>query len=1451
MDIELQKQVDSLLRILDNITDDTILKSCYKCCLRVLHPNTSIKYMNHMFSKIKRTPCYQNSHIKTFFQQLQNLLLSLDDNKKRRFLYHFNKNIKFYLENRNLVRKPKTPLLGDIRKYEYLPEFEKQEKQLFNGKIFEYMDPDVRLFMDDDERRRMKIKFNIYEDSVEDYHVHDYDFGDYKSIRFNSSRNTGNTERKKPTFDNIDPFPNFPKETEPSENIGSIPVDIKKEQPFKLNEQYMNSLNSKERSEYLIKYIEKTLTSRYEKEIVYFISRLYQRFKKFGKNVIYLVKGGHATRLYLEYLSRLLKKDLKYLQPDTSDWDTGIYINPELKSNEWNKILDEVNSIVKDEIDTFNKNFTSTQKDTLKSINDKYFRVITDDSVRIELLTSNMCQNRQCEKIKKGCKCVQKIPYVFSESYNYTIPSDFILHRIKFNVQILNNMRRISTECIDISIEKENSMNLRKLWIDRFKILHRPVLILISHGYEIPIPSLEYLNMEEQSMINELESAGPNHPGYRKLKKRKERVKKLNEAMCYFEGTVFDGKKLNDYNQLESKCASNNINISKCNINSTVNEWINKTTNMKDITKNQIINLILKLVSNVTEIYFGDEFIARNILFSFRKTQLCSILIWYFKILYHYLTEEQMAEYLNVRFTQNNNTKYDYLVEVEIYLVSLIDDIDLNLKEGILLLDDDINKWREEHRDRLLTYFLHRMFGICIKKRIQLQLENTLRDIERHLDKNIVMFIIGGESVKLHYPGLFETPDYDIEVIHEISTSKSNITKTILYIHERLETLTDELNKNFKFKCFIDVTHTRYKARVFQQHYGVKIVFYANYKYTLKNVTHEGKANLFEIKVFTHDNNGLQIAVRKYNNDKMVPFEVVKNKNIVNKNGLGYASISALQSEFDFRKGKRGNTIKDYIDMIRGRLIKRIKTQAGGNDDNDEIVQPMNVEDRETEVNVVVNTDVNQQIKNVFHLTIDELDQYPNIKSRIDTLINDCGFSYSDCSGYDTCKSYSVICIDKEMLIGNLNTSLHDMLENANEKTNFLKHLNDYPEYIVGYAKLVQISENSDSAEIYDVCVSNNDRKKGYSNDLFNYILKYTDKNKLWLGIELENPLFNMVIRLYAKYGFKSPMVTQHTSFGKEIGFLVIGLTWIRGESFNYTETIKNAIELRNINSNICMYPIHIHETVLTKLRSYLDKDVEYAGQLLIDRFIEKDGIRYGNLVYPTRTEIKGTNVGENGQLFYNTPLPKSYISFHTHPDICYQTLGCYIGWPSGQDIANIVDAYPRPTIHFVIAKEGIYSIKFNIKFLKIAEYIPQRCRSLLFKAIKDRFDHIDPYRSVIHRNRNRRSREEQIKIFIEHSNGFSLSDISSSLRGTGCLNNVSLTTKIFNIKYLDWENAEQRYIDDMLYTKITNPKCPNIYSSEFNPLEDSLYIHENQSHQAFTYTEEYIGKAENWVDPN
>ncbi len=121
--------------------------------------------------------------------------------------------------------------------------------------------------------------------------------------------------------------------------------------------------------------------------------------------------------------------------------------------------------------------------------------------------------------------------------------------------------------------------------------------------------------------------------------------------------------------------------------------------------------------------------------------------------------------------------------------------------------------------------------------------------------------------------------------------------------------------------------------------------------------------------------------------------------------------------------------------------------------------------------------------------------------------------------------------------------------------------------------------------------------------------------------------------------------------------------------------------------------------------------------------------------------------------------IPFDTLSFHTHPDLCYRTLGCYIGWPSSQDMILLLQSYfsARPTLlHLVSTAEGIWAMQLTPVFQKILSYLHvtnrEPCIQTIIDLVLDKFTRLHDMRQLnivppLLRSKFKRDYETLVKI--------------------------------------------------------------------------------------------------------
>ena len=86
---------------------------------------------------------------------------------------------------------------------------------------------------------------------------------------------------------------------------------------------------------------------------------------------------------------------------------------------------------------------------------------------------------------------------------------------------------------------------------------------------------------------------------------------------------------------------------------------------------------------------------------------------------------------------------------------------------------------------------------------------------------------------------------------------------------------------------------------------------------------------------------------------------------------------------------------------------------------------------------------------------------------------------------------------------------------------------------------------------------------------------------------------------------------------------------------------------------------------------------------------------------------------------------------WHTHPKICYTKYECYIGWPSGTDMSNIIYKYTEGSVaHLVFTIEGIYLIQLTSEMMILINFINDiNTTNWIVLLIKSIYDQLEKYR--------------------------------------------------------------------------------------------------------------------------
>ncbi len=362
-------------------------------------------------------------------------------------------------------------------------------------------------------------------------------------------------------------------------------------------------------------------------------------------------------------------------------------------------------------------------------------------------------------------------------------------------------------------------------------------------------------------------------------------------------------------------------------------------------------------------------------------------------------------------------------------------------------------------------------------------------------------------------------------------------------------------------------------------------------------------------------------------------------------------------------------------------------------------------------------------------------DNTKKIISKVNNLYNEC-FS----SDFDTNVKNSVLILYVDM---ETQKNKRGYLK-LNERQS-LKLLNENVNNIQGFLRLELYR---DHIEIYDVCTGENHRRQGVMHALFENMLEVSpiQYKMFWLGVAFDNPDRDKAINFYLKNGFAFNNTTFTTPSNIKLRSPVLSFTHKRGELNTKTLNIYSA--LSDLECNFIFLFNWVDMIIIQNNVHNLNVEAGGTMNIIPQRNYILLTPNLANIVY-----------GDPNTLSVNTP--QYYVSWHSHPDICYVKYNCYIGWPSSVDMKSIYHEYlSGGLLHFVFTAEGLYAIKLSkeaMKFMYMIYYNSKWTESL-GELINDRF-----YYAELHRGgdlfSDNRERSSRITEFLQKANNFTLRD--------------------------------------------------------------------------------------------
>jgi hypothetical protein len=417
--------------------------------------------------------------------------------------------------------------------------------------------------------------------------------------------------------------------------------------------------------------------------------------------------------------------------------------------------------------------------------------------------------------------------------------------------------------------------------------------------------------------------------------------------------------------------------------------------------------------------------------------------------------------------------------------------------------------------------------------------------------------------------------------------------------------------------------------------------------------------------------------------------------------------------------------------------------------------------------------------KNIVYVSNTEILKWPETLSRLGALGQDCGGSgiFRPCQYYTECNGYVIMYVE------------------GIEKQNPSSLSSISPSAIKAYTIAV-VFDSLDATELWDVCTGKESRGRGYASQILASILLFNTKSRIWLGVLFWNQHFEAVVRLYAKNGFQNPNFSNKALSGVSFPFSFLSLYWQRGANIpEQKETIESALRLREAYMGTrggCSIRLRFENSLLKAMfKAYNDQPIEYGGRMRIFEYVDTGAsYRAARVGFDPQFEVAGSKKG------FQVDNPPAPINFHTHPDICYVTYGCYLGWPSSDDMAYMLTNYDQGLrLHMLISREGVYFISLSPNFVQAWSSVSDEFKKALSEAVRYFFRQIEQHRSG--KNIPLEKANTTLSEFLVGVNKFSTDNALDWLRSqgidvSGVVRNAATSVPIFQMIYLNWTDIDR-----------------------------------------------------------
>lgn len=324
----------------------------------------------------------------------------------------------------------------------------------------------------------------------------------------------------------------------------------------------------------------------------------------------------------------------------------------------------------------------------------------------------------------------------------------------------------------------------------------------------------------------------------------------------------------------------------------------------------------------------------------------------------------------------------------------------------------------------------------------------------------------------------------------------------------------------------------------------------------------------------------------------------------------------------------------------------------------------------------------------------------------------------------------------------------------------------------------------------------------GIDNDVKKRLLEYIINFftiPIVIEVNLDGQMVNDV-NFFSSMGFGDPTPNPNTN--RSVDMKLVPMS-------NYVDNLNKIMNIAQSAPFMCKIKTFFPKTLASTLISYLSEPIEVGGKICITRYAkDSEGSDVAVLGFNTSEVVQG----DKTSFTVNIPPDKqSPFSFHTHPDVCYTTFGCFLGWPSGPDIAFVTSNYldNRDVLaHFVVCSEGIWVIHLRPQFQRLLyelknQYSTDQCQIKLVEFIKKSFIFLEGQRQyeLISPAERTSTRNK----FIQVSKNLKISDYKGTDVEITCSPFVREDALLFDIDLIKWKTFESNKVI-MTFSYIVDP---------------------------------------------